>query len=124
VTEALSAATLGPQVKELLEGDDLDALAAVLDLQVTWAAPDFPDDGCHNRKEVLAWWRRAYEAGVRAEVVRVEVHGDSLLVSLKVRGRPGGSSDRFQVLTVGPRGVTSIVGFDTRADALALLACN
>jgi len=121
MAEAMSAKTLAPQLKGLLEGGDFDALTAVLDPDVTWAAADFPDDGCRNRGEVLAWWRAAYEAGVRAEVTGAEVHGDALLVSLKVTG-PGGSGDRFQVLTVGVRGITSIAGFESRSDALARLA--
>jgi len=119
MSETTSAATLAPRVKELLEDGDFDALASLLDPEVTWSAPDFPDDGCHNRGEVLAWWRAAHEAGVRAEVTQSVAHGDAVLVSLKVRGRPEGSGDRFQVLSVGPRGVRSIVGFDTHADALA-----
>jgi hypothetical protein len=122
MTESVSAATLSPQVKQLLEGADFDALAAVLDPGVTWAAAEFPGDGCHNRREVLAWWRAAYEAGVRAEVTSSEVHGNALLLSLKVSGRPDGGGDRFQVLTVGPRGITSIAGFDNRAEALDHLA--
>jgi hypothetical protein len=118
MTETMSAAILAPQVKALLEDGKFDALASVLDPDVTWSGPDFPDDGCRNRGDVLAWWRTAYEAGVRAEVTAVEVHGDALLVSLNVRGRPDGSGDRFQVLTVGPKGVRSIAGFEEHAEAL------
>jgi hypothetical protein len=56
-------------------------------------------------------------------VVDAEVHGDRILVSLKVVS-PGGepAADRWQILTVGPAGVTDIRGFDQRADAAALLA--
>ena len=121
MSEAQGAEALARQLKGLLEGGDFDALEGVLDPDVTWAAPDYPDDGCHNRSEVLAWWRAAYEAGARAEVTGVEVHGDGLLVSLRVSGRAGGSGDRFQALTVGPRGVTSIAGFESHAEALSRL---
>ena len=119
--ETISAVSLAPRVKGLLEGDDFEALGRMLDPDVTWAAAEFPDDGCRNRKEVLAWWRTAYEAGVRAEVTRVEVHGDSLLVSLKVRGREQENEDRFQILVVGRRGVTEIAGYETRTEAVAHL---
>jgi hypothetical protein len=124
MTERTNAATLAPRIKDLLEDGEFDALAAVLDPQVTWSAPDSPDDGCRDRAAVLDWWRRAYDAGMRAEVAHAEVHGEAILVSLHVRGGPNGARDRFQVLVVGPRGVRSIVGFETHAEALACASAS
>jgi hypothetical protein len=54
----------------------------------------------------------------------VDVLGDRLLVSLSVRGTEGarergGTSLRFQVLTVRDGRILEIVGFDEKAEALS-----
>ena len=107
-----------------LEGGDLSSFAALLDPDVTWGAPGARRPSCRNRDQVLAWYEKGREAGVRARVNDVNVHGDKILVSLVVGGSPagqerGGEALRWQVLTVRRGRVVDIVGFDDRNDALA-----
>lgn len=60
---------------------------------------------------------------MRAQVVETELYGEKILVGLQVTGRaasgaPDAGANRWQVLTVGRRGIVEIVGFDDRGDAL------
>jgi ketosteroid isomerase-like protein len=112
------------QVKIALEAADLSAFSDLLDPDVHWGAPDDPSPSCQNRNQVLAWYQRGRDAGVRAQVREVEVRGDRILVGLQVNGRPtadeqGGSAERWQVLTVRDGRVVDIVGFDDRDEAVA-----
>jgi hypothetical protein len=111
------------QVRVALGSADLSAFSELLDPDVRWGAPGARKPSCRNRSQVLAWYQRGREAGTRADVIGVEVHGDRILVSLTVRGTPeasarGGATLRWQVLTVRGGRVVDIVGFDDRAEAL------
>jgi hypothetical protein len=88
---------------------------------VRWGAPDDPVPSCQNREQVLVWYRRGRDAGAQAQVTETTVHGDKILVGLKVTGRPGNEAEaiRWQVLTVGGRGIVDIRGFDDRDVAVA-----
>ena len=122
-TDQQATEAIAQQVKLALEGADLSAFSDLLDPDVHWGAPDDPSPGCQNRDQVLAWYRRGRESGVRADVTEVFVRGDRILVGLKVAGRlagPGGGDvERWQVLTVRGGSVADIVGFDQRDDATA-----
>ena len=103
---------------------DVDALSAVLAPNVTWGAPDDPVPSCRNRGQVLAWYQRGFDAGVRAEVVEVTAVGADVLVGVMVSGNPaaeeaGGQIERWQVLSIQQGLVTDIRGFDDRAAAVA-----
>jgi hypothetical protein len=120
----LTTAAIAERVRAALESPDLAAMGDLLDLNVRWGAPDDPDPSCQNRGEVLAWYQRGRDAGVRARVTEVSVHGDSILVGLKVAGSPAGEQpgndlDRWQVLTVSAGRVVDIRGFDDRNEAAA-----
>jgi ketosteroid isomerase-like protein len=111
-------------VRVALEQADLSAFKELLDPNVTWGAPDARRPTCRSRDQVLSWYQRAREAGGRARVSSVAVHGDHLLVSLAVSGArrataQGGSALRWQVLTVRSGRIVDIVGFDDRMDAAA-----
>jgi ketosteroid isomerase-like protein len=115
--EALAA--LAGQVREALGSTDPAGFSDLLDPNVRWGAPDDNVSGCHNRKQVLAWDRRARDAGVRVTVTEVEVADDSLLVGLSVVGNDdeagqGGEALRWQVLTVAGGRIVEIRGFDDR----------
>ena len=115
------------RVEAALNEADLEAIGDLLEPNVRWGAPDDPDQSCQNRGQVLAWYRRGREAGVRAHVTETTVYGDRILVGLKVSGRAGegdvdAEADRWQVLTVGGGGITEICGFDNRDDAAARAA--
>ena len=114
-------------VRNALTGEDLSAFSELLDQDVTWGAPGARNPSCKNRKQVLAWYQRGRDAGVRGSVYDVEVLGDRLLVSMSVRGTEnarerGGAALRFQVLTVRSGKVVDIVGFDDRTEALSFVS--
>ena len=93
------------------------------DPNVTWGAPDDPKPSCTNRKQVLAWYQRRRNAGVRARVTEFEMHGDRILVGLRVAGtldaqERGGEADRWQVLTLREDHIVDIRGFDDRDEAV------
>jgi hypothetical protein len=112
-------------VRRALAAEDVEAFAELLDPAVTWGAPGATTNPtCKSRDQVLTWYRRGRDAGVRGSVYDVEVHGDRLLVSMTVRGTEnaqerGGAALRFQVLTVRNRMIVDIVGFDDKTDALS-----
>lgn len=68
---------------------------------------------------MLAWYQRGRDAGVRARVTEVVVHGDRVLVGLLVTGRGEGADagaevPRWQVLSLAGDRVIDIRGFDDR----------
>jgi ketosteroid isomerase-like protein len=112
------------QVRQALVAEDASAFGELLDPDVTWGAPGARNPTCKNRTQVLSWYHRAQEAGVRGRVYDVEVLGDRLLVSLTVRGTEaaqerGGAALRFQVYTVSDGRIVGIVGFDDKAEAVS-----
>jgi ketosteroid isomerase-like protein len=114
---------LAGQVRSAMAAEDLSAFADLLHPDVTWGAPG-ANPTCRNRNQVLTWYQRGREAGVRGSVFDVEIIGDRLLISMSVRGTEearerGGTALRYQVLTVRNGKVVDIVGFEDRADALA-----
>ena len=115
-------ARVAQQVRAALEAADLSAFGDLLDAEVQWGAPGAPFPVCRNREEVLSWYRHGRDAGVRARVTEVSVHGDRVLVGLRVTGGqaagPGGA-ERWQVLTVSGGRVAGIAGFGDRGDAVA-----
>jgi streptomycin 6-kinase len=123
--ELEATARVAERVRIALEAPDLATFGELLHPEVRWGAPGDPSPACQNRAQVLAWYRRGHEAGVRAGVSEVAVLGRrTILVGLKVVRRPaasaGGSEvERWQVLTVDGDRVVEIVGFDERSDALA-----
>jgi ketosteroid isomerase-like protein len=115
---------MAQRVRRALEAADLSAFSHLLDPGVHWGAPHARRPACQNRDQVLAWYQRGRESGVRAEVSDVVVFGDRLVVSLIVRGTESaqersGEALRWQVLTIRGGRVVDIVGFDDKEDALA-----
>ena len=114
-------------VRNALAAEDLSAFAELLDPAVTWGAPGARNPACKNRNQVLTWYQRGRDAGVRGSVYDVAVLGDRLLVSMSVRGTEnarerGGAALRFQVLTVRSGRVVDIVGFDDKTEALSYVS--
>jgi ketosteroid isomerase-like protein len=115
---------LAVRVRTALETADLTMFGELLDPDVSWGAPGARRPSCSNRDQVLAWYEKGREAGVRGRVTDVTVVGDHLLVSLLVGGTEaaeerGGEALRWQVLGVRDGRIVDIVGFDDRTDALA-----
>ncbi|HEX3793236.1 MAG TPA: nuclear transport factor 2 family protein [Acidimicrobiales bacterium] len=113
-----TADTIAERVWLALDAADLDEFAQLLDPDVTWGPPG-GQDTCRNKEQVLSWYQKGRAAGTRATVSAMEVHGDQLLVGLAVSG--GSDPERWQILVVGPGGVTDIRGFEDRQTAFARL---
>ena len=82
---ALTMVHLASQVRVAMAAEDLQAFADLLDSDITWGAPG-ANPGCKSRNQVLAWYQRGREGGVRGSVFDVEIIGDRLLVSMTVSG--------------------------------------
>jgi hypothetical protein len=117
IEPAMTAAGIAARVRKALDGGDLEELSALLSPDVHWGAPGDPTPSCQNRSQVLQWYEKGRAAGRSAEVTDVVVHGTALLVGLRLND----GNERWQVLRVGPDGITDIRGFDERASATAQL---
>jgi hypothetical protein len=114
-------------IRKALAAEDLSAFTELLDPAVTWGAPGARNPSCKTRNQVLAWYQRGRDSGVRGSVYDVEVLGDRLLVSMSVRGTEnarerGGAALRFQVFAVRSGKVVDIVGFDNKTEALSYVS--
>jgi hypothetical protein len=115
--EPMTAASIAERVRAALGAADLDQMATLLSPDAHWGAPDDPTPPCRTRDQVLRWFEKGRAAGHRGTVTDVEVHGNVLLVGLRLDD--GG--ERWQVMRVGPDGVNDIRGFEDRAAAVAIL---
>jgi len=122
------AAAIVDQVRAALDADDPTQFRALLHPDVQWGAPGDPSPGCQNRDQVLAWYQRSRDEGVRARVTGADVHGDKIVVSLRVTGRgvpdAGGAVERWQVLTVRDGRIADIRAFERRDDADAMASAS
>ena len=110
------------RVRSALEAGDLDAFGQLLAPDVRWGPADEPEWGCKNRAEVISWYQAARDRGMSASVDEVVAGQGCLLVGLTVSGTPGaaeqgGSTSRWQVLTVRDGQISDIRGFDSRERA-------
>jgi RimJ/RimL family protein N-acetyltransferase/ketosteroid isomerase-like protein len=115
---------LARRARAALEAGDLTAMAELLDPQARWGAPGDPAPPCQSKADVLAWYQRGRDAGVRAAVVETLVGEDRIVIGMRVTGTADGEqsaaeADRWQVLTVRDGLVTEIVGFSDRDEAVA-----
>ena len=116
------AGELAEKVRAALDSADPEAIGDLLHPNVQWGAPDDPEPSCQNRRQVLAWYRRGRDAGVRARVIEVLAHGDKILVGLDVvgtsaAGEIGHEVERWQFLTVADGQIVDIRAFDNRNEA-------
>jgi ketosteroid isomerase-like protein len=112
------------RLRDALESQDVDGLSALLAADVTWGAPGDPNPACRNRHQVVQWYQRGFDRGVRARVVEILSVGDSVLVGLIVTGNSvdhdvGQHVERWQVLAITDGLVSDIRGFEDRPSALA-----
>ena len=88
---------------------ELDLLGSLLHPQVRWTGL------CHNRAQVLDWYRGLVAGGTIATVERVEIDRDAVLVGLRVArpaegARPAPPQRLYQVFTIEGGQVTEIRG--------------
>ena len=116
------ASEVAERIKVALQSADLEAFTDLLDPDVHWGAPDDDAPSCQNRKQVLGWYQRGRDDGVRADVTEVVPADNRLLVGLRVRRNPaaaaaGDAVERWQVMTIRGGRVVDIRAFDDRAEA-------
>ena len=97
---------------------DLELLGSLLHPQVRWTGL------CHNRAQVLDWYRGLAADGTIAAVESVEVDRDAVLLGLSVARQAEGAQPAppqrlFQVFTVEDAQVTEIRAYPDRASAVA-----
>jgi SnoaL-like domain len=100
----MTAAGIAPRVRTALEAADLEQFAALLSPNVKWGPPGSSTPPCRNRRQVLAWYAKGRAQGRRAIVSEVEVHGNALLVGLRLDD----GAERWQIMRVGEDGVNDI----------------
>jgi len=118
-----SVAGIARQLRIALESADLTEFSHLLDPQVRWGSPGDPSPSCQSRQQVLAWYERGRDAGMRASVADLEIVGGRILVELVFTGtngarERGGRARRWQVYTVRDGRIVDIVGFDLRGEAV------
>ena len=115
------------RIRSAFESADLGAIGELVDEHARWGPPDEAVPTCQTRGQVLEWYRQAKEAGVRAEVNEAIAVDGCIVLGLKVSGRDdttadGGTTDRWQVLTVRNSRIVEIRGYEDRESALAYAA--
>jgi ketosteroid isomerase-like protein len=120
-TPTPTAEEIGERVRAALNAADLSVVQDLLDADVQWGPPGDQDSGCHNRVEVLEWFQRALQSGVRAQVSELVVKDGKLLIGLRIRGRAAGpdQDERWQVMTLRAGRIVDIRGFEERTAAAA-----
>jgi len=117
-----AVAGIARQLRVALESANLSEISHLLDPKVRWGSPGDPSPTCQSRKQVLAWYERGRDTGMRAHVADLEIVGDRILVKLVLTGTDaarerGGRAIRWQVHTVRDGRIVDIVGFDQRHEA-------
>lgn len=105
-------AEMAEQVRAAYESADLELFASLLDPAVTWGAGE---EACHNRDQVLAFYRAVLAGGVQFEVCSVEAQGNSIVVEVRFSGQAEGArarppETRTQILTVAGDAIVAIDG--------------
>lgn len=107
------------RIRAALELPDPAMFRDLLDPNVRWGVPGDPAPSCQNRDQVLAWYERGRERGVRATVTELLVRSDKVVVGLRVTrdGAEDDATDRWQVLSVHGDRVADIRAYDDRDEA-------
>ena len=74
---------------EAVNRGDFDTVSQFLDPDVKWHAGDPAADACQNRKQALAWMRRARGRGPIGELVEMIDAGDKVVVIMRRTGDDG-----------------------------------
>jgi ketosteroid isomerase-like protein len=116
--------TIAERLRTAFDSADLTLLGTLLAGDVRWGGEEDTEDTCHSRADVLRWYTRLRNRGVRARVAEVLELGDAVVLELALTGREDDPQDElrarlFQVFRIGDGLVVDIRGFPERADALA-----
>ncbi|MFR0359532.1 ankyrin repeat domain-containing protein [Streptomyces sediminimaris] len=119
--EPLGAGVLGEVARHLdaaCRDRDLDLLASLLHPEVHWTGV------CHDRAQVLAWYRQTLADGTTPTLDSVEIDRDAVVLGLTLTrpaegARPAPPQRIFQVFTVDGAQIVDIRGYPDRRSALA-----
>jgi hypothetical protein len=121
----MSIERLAERLQAAYAAEDLTQLAPLLDDNVRWGDDDNDERTCHNRADVLAWYRNLIDGGMKGRVVEVIVQPDAVIMGLAITG-PAPAGDHptlvYQVHRVGNGQIIEIEGFQDRTEALAFAA--
>ena len=109
----MTAAGIAPRVRAVLEAADVEQVSTLLSPNVKWGPPGSSTPPCRTRRQVLAWYAKGRAQGRRATVSEVQVHGNALLVGLRLDD----GAERWQIMRVGEDGVNDIRCYDNRPSA-------
>ncbi len=122
--EILTMQEVADRIRGALDASDLDGFTGILDPEVTWEAADDPTPICSDRRQVLGWYQRRRDAGVRWHVTAMIVGTNGLLVGLRITREdaaedPAGATEHWQALSIRGGRVYDIRGYATREEAAA-----
>jgi ankyrin repeat protein len=110
-------AEIGRHLQSATRDSDLDLLGSLLHPEVRWTGL------CHDRGEVLDWYRALLAGGVTATVRSVQAGRTGVVLGLTVTrpaegARPAPPQRLYQVFTVDGGQIVEIRGYGDRASAL------
>jgi hypothetical protein len=116
----MESAQVAGALRAAYESADLDALSGLLHPRVRWGGEEETPDTCHSPSDVLAWYRRSYDSGIRATVTEVLTRPDAVFLALRVSGRDQGKATAVhQVFLLTDGLISDIRGYPQRDLALA-----
>jgi SnoaL-like domain len=122
----MSMQDLAERIEAALTAEDLDQAASLLADDVRWGDTDEDTEGtCHNRGDVLAWYRRALRSGIHARHIETLVQPHAVVMGWDItwpQGQEERPMVRYQVFTVADDKVVDIRGFPDKEEALAFSA--
>lgn len=114
------------RLRAAFESGDLSTLAPLLRADVRWGGEEETPETCHSRADVLAWYGKAAEAGIRATVTETLSGTDAVLLGLRVTGRDPVRTRRgqlvYQVFRIADGQVADIRGYPNRDEAVATMS--
>lgn len=110
-------ADLARHLEAAFRDSDLELLGSLLHPEVTWS-------GCHNKAQVLDWYRGFRAEGTIATVNSVEVDRDAVVLGVSVSrradgARPAPPQQLYQVFTIDGTEVIDIRFYPDRASAVS-----
>lgn len=122
----MQSTEIGRRLAAALATADLDEFGALLDPQVRWGGDEDSGDTCHSRAEVLAWYGRLRDNGVRAGVSETVERPGIVVLRLDLSWPDGAGNDRpasiFQVYRHMDGLIFDIRGYTNREQATASAA--
>jgi len=121
---AHSSQDVADQLTAALETGDAHLMEPLLDPAARWGGEQETEETCHSRGDVLTWYRRLYDSGVRVEVTDIVVRERSVVLSMALTGSKTGPRGQLpdlvhQVFHLEAGLVIDIRGYPQREDALA-----